>query len=261
LDSSNVLVQASSGLQKLMGGQKSSGVLKDSTVAQVSAAIYYQSTVISKLTTNKQFQNKFTKTIFNQIALDFGLYIDAKARTNPQSLHHVYEWGKAGDMNARLFKLNKVSQFGLSMGLTYEFKDSKTSVPSSFGKKRYVFKKKASIMEAGMPLIIRPRAAERLVFEIDGIVIRMPKGASVTVNKPGGGKATSRFKIAYSQFFTSNLVNLSIKKSGFQKMFNSDLAKASKLPSDIKRVKYSFSPNTLNMQAESAISAAFGGAA
>jgi hypothetical protein len=88
----------------------------------------------------------------------------------------------------------------------------------------------------------------------------MPKGASVTVTRPGGGKATGRFKIAYAQFFTGNLVNLSIKRSGFQQIFNSSLTKSLRLPSDVRKVKYSFNANTLNMHAESAIASAFGGA-
>jgi hypothetical protein len=33
-----------------------------------------------------------------------------------------------------------------------------------------------------------------------------------------------------------------------------------KLPAGIKKVRYSFNPNTLNMQAEAAIASAFGGA-
>lgn len=36
--------------------------------------------------------------------------------------------------------------------------------------------KKARVMEAGNPVLIRPRSAERLVFEIDERVIRMPRG-------------------------------------------------------------------------------------
>ncbi len=68
-----------------------SGPLKDSTVAQISAFVYYEAAVISKLTTNKQFQNAFTKVMFDQINLDFGNYIDALARSRPKSLHHVYE--------------------------------------------------------------------------------------------------------------------------------------------------------------------------
>jgi hypothetical protein len=33
-----------------------------------------------------------------------------------------------------------------------------------------------------------------------------------------------------------------------------------RLPADVKKVKYSFSPNTLKLQAESSIALAFGGA-
>ena len=61
-----------------------------------------------KLTTNKQFQSAFSKIIFDQIDTDFGNYIDALARSKPKSLHHVYEWKKVGNKNARLFKLNKI---------------------------------------------------------------------------------------------------------------------------------------------------------
>jgi len=41
-----MLLQASSGLERLMAGNQS-GVLKDSTVAQVSAYLYYNANVIS----------------------------------------------------------------------------------------------------------------------------------------------------------------------------------------------------------------------
>ena len=60
--------------------------LKDSNVAQISAAIYYQAKVVSKLTTNKTFQSKFQKVIFDQIQKDFGEYVDSLARTKPKSL-------------------------------------------------------------------------------------------------------------------------------------------------------------------------------
>jgi hypothetical protein len=258
LDSSTLLVQAASGLHKYMSGT-SGIVLKDSTVAQVSAAVYYQSKVISKLTTNKEFQQKFRSVIFSQIEKDFGDYIDAQARINPSTLHHVYEWKKTGNKTARLFTLDLKESMGLSFRIGYSFKDSKAMVPTNYGKSRHVFREKARVMEAGQTVVIRPRSAERLVFEIDERVIRMPKGVAVTVKKPGGGKATNRFQIAYARFFTGNLVNLSIKKSGFQRIFNSSLTKAMKLPVEIKKVRYSFSPNSIDVQANSAVVSAFGG--
>jgi hypothetical protein len=88
----------------------------------------------------------------------------------------------------------------------------------------------------------------------------MPEGASVTVRRPGGSSVKNSFMMTYSRFFKSNLVNLSIKKSGFQQLFNRSMSQALKLPAEIKRVKYSFSPNTISVQADAALSAAFGGA-
>lgn len=254
-----VMMQASSGLAKLMSGGTQSGAIKDSTVAQVSAALYYQTNVLSSLTTSPAFQNKFRQVIFAQIEKDFGEYLDSKARTNPSQYHHVYEWKGVGDPSARLFKLKSKNQDGLSFQIGYEFKLSKTAVPSNHSQTRHVFRNKASVMEEGRPLTIRPKNAERLVFEIRGSMVFMPKGKSVTISRAGGGKTTSRFKIAYSQFFKGNLVSSSIKKSGFQKIFNYKIAKAMGLPKNIKTVKYSFSPNTVGIQARASVEAAFGG--
>ena len=258
MSSSTLLVQAASGLEKLMVGNMT-GHIKDSTVAQISAAVYYQSHVMAKLMENKQFQRQFNSVIFNQISNDFGKYIDAKARTNPKSLHHVYEWNKVGVEESRLFKLKKMPSDGLNIRITHEFKLSKTKVPSKARSTKYIFAKKASVMEAGMPVIISPRTAERLVFEINGYVVFMPKGASVTVTRPGGARATNQFKLAYSQFFTGNLVNVSIKNSGFQKLFNSSISKSMKIPANIKKVQYKFSANTIRTQAETSLDMAFGG--
>ena len=86
-----MLVQAASRLERLMSGGGKNTNLKDSTVAQVSAFMYYNAHVISKLTVNKNFQSKFSSVIFDQINKDFGEYIDALARSKPKSLHHVYE--------------------------------------------------------------------------------------------------------------------------------------------------------------------------
>ena len=148
---------------------------------------------------------------------------------------------------------------GLSIRFTHEFKLSKTKVPTSQKTKKYVFANKASVVEAGIPVRISPRTAQRLVFEIDGYLVFMPKGASVTVKRPGGAKATNQFKLAYSQFFTGNLVNMSIKKSGFQQIFNTAIGKSMGVPANIKKVQYSFSPNTVRTQAELALDLAFGG--
>ncbi len=258
---STALIQVASGLEKLMVGNPMSGPIRDSNVAQISAFLYYQANVMGKLEENQEFKNLFKTTIFNQIDKDFGLYIDAMARTKPKSLHHVYEWNKTGVSAARLFNLTPVPGAGISFGINYNFKISKSTVPNRNKKQKtkYKFANKASVMEAGMPITIRPRSAERLVFELDGITVFMPKGSSVTVKSPGGKASTNRFSLAYNIFFSGNLVNLSIKNSGFQQIFGSKISQALSLPANIKKVRYSFSPNTVRRQADFELTKAFGG--
>ncbi len=259
--SETVALQAASGLVKLMAGQPVNGAIKDSTVAQISATIFYKTNVMAKLVSNKQFQYMFNNTIYNQIEKDFSEYIDAKARTSPKSLHHVYEWDRTGDPAARLFKLNKISDLGLGFTLNYNLLNSKSFVPSQNSNHRHVFVKKAEIMEEGRTVVISPRSAERLVFEVNGYMVFMPKGKSVTVTKPGGAATKNSFLFLYKHFFTGQLVNMSIKKSGFQKLFNSKISKALSVPAEIRTVKYKFSPNTIANQADVALVAAFSGVA
>jgi hypothetical protein len=126
--------------------------------------------------------------------------------------------------------------------------------------KKYKFANKAFIMENGIPVRISPKAAERLVFETNGYTVFMPKGVSITVSKPGGGAATHQFRLAYSRFFTGNLAGESIRRSGFQRIFNQGMAKALSVPAGIKKVQFSFSPNTVRNQADAGLQKAFGGA-
>ena len=260
MDNSVALLQAASGLERLMAGS-APGVIKDSTVAQISAFLYYEAAVLSKLTSNAEFKALFKTTIFNQIEKDFGQYVDAQARTKPKSLHHVYEWNKTGSPTARLFDLYLIDTAGLSFRIGRDFKLSKSAVPSQNPKtkRRYVFANKASVMEEGMPVVIRPRSAERLVFELDGSTVFMPKGASVTVKRPGGKAATNQFALTYGRFFGGQLVNASIKSSGFQRIFNTRLAKALNVPVNIRKVQYSFSAGKIRLQADAAIRSSFGG--
>ena len=260
MESNVALLQAASGLEKTMTGTSGNRIIKDSSVAQISAALYYQANVLANLVDNQAFKEKFKSIISNQIMKDFGLYIDAKARSNPKSLHHVYEWKKVGNASARLFSLYTIDTPGISFKLSYEFKPSKSFVPSSKSKRKHVFINKASVMEAGNPLVIRPRYAQRLVFEMNGITIFMPKGQPVTVKTPGGKASRNQFTLAYARFFNGGLVSESIKKSGFQKIFNTVSAKALRIPASIRKVKYSFSPNVVRNEADAAVATMWGGA-
>jgi hypothetical protein len=254
-----MLLNAAAGLERMMYNKTPDAFLQDSNVAQISAILYYQANVLAKLENSKRFKNTFKKIIYTQIDKDFGLYIDAQARSKPKSLHHVYEWKKVGNKNGRLFKLKSMDGEGISFKIDYEFQPSKSFVPTEKGRRRHVFTAKASIMEAGMPLKIAPRHSKRLVFESNGNVVFMPIGASVTVQRPGGPGVKNQFKSQYTRWFSGNLVNESIRKSGFAQIFNSEITKALKIPAPIKKVKYAFSPNTIKNMADAALESAFGG--
>ncbi len=250
-------IKAASGLVSLMANKPASGAIKDSTVAQISAALFYKTNVMARLASNPQFQSAFRNVIFDQLEVDFGDYVDAKARTSPKSFHHVYEWGKIGNDESRLFKLKKLPVDGLSLKVNYELTDSKSFVPSENSNNRHVFVKKAEVMEEGKTVVIAPRFSERLVFDVSGYTVFMPKGQSVTVKKPGGAATKNSFFSAYKYFFTGQLVSMSIKKSGFQRLFNSSLSRALGVPAQVRTVKYSFSANQLATEASAATSSAF----
>jgi hypothetical protein len=254
-----MLLQVASGLERLMYNKNPDPTIKDSNVAQISAILYYQANVLAKLEGSKKFKNTFRKIVFTQIEKDFGLHIDAQARSKPKSLHHVYEWKKVGNKNARLFKLKSIAGDGVSFKINYEFIPSKSFVPTQKGKRKHVFVAKASTMEAGMPLKIAPRHSKRLVFESNGNTVFMPIGASVTVQRPGGPGVKNQFISQYSRWFSSDLVNQSIKRSGFAQIFNSEITRALKIPAPIKKIQYSFSANNIRSMADAALAASFGG--
>lgn len=111
------------------------------------------------------------------------LYIDAMARSNPSSLHHVYEWAKTGSRDARLFDITyRINNSGISIDSS--FKQSKSIQNGSYEP----FYNKAKIMEDGVPVIIKPKGDNPLVFEVDGVTVFTKK---TIVNQFPGGKAVA----------------------------------------------------------------------
>lgn len=115
-------------------------------------------------------------------------YVDSNARTNPSTLHHVYEWYKVGSPDARLFDIDyTVSNLGLSIKST--FRQSMSIQEGS----NTPFYNKAKIMESGTPVIIKPKRARVLNFEVDGEEVFTT--SPVTVNNPGGNTANGFEKV------------------------------------------------------------------
>lgn len=133
-------------------------------------------------------------------------YIDSNARVNPELLHHVYEWYQTGVANARLFDINyAISGFGLSFNST--FRQSNVVKAGS----NVPFYNKAEIMEYGVPMTIKPKAARVLAFTAeDGTEVFTPN--EVKVQNPGGnvqGEYQRVFNTFFNQYFTQSFLRAS----------------------------------------------------
>jgi hypothetical protein len=134
-------------------------------------------------------------------------YIDSNARVNPQALHHVYEWTRTGSPQARLFDIDyTVSNLGLSLKST--FRQSMTVKQGS----KQPFYDKARIMENGIPVIIKPRNAEVLVFEENGETVFTKN--PVSIDNPGGQLVQGSFERTFDSFFRSYFSQSFLRASG-----------------------------------------------
>jgi hypothetical protein len=134
-------------------------------------------------------------------------YVDSSARSNPQALHHIYEWYKTGSPSARLYDFDyTISNLGLSF--KSNFKQSTTlsngsSVP---------FYNKAKIMEEGVPVKISPKKAKVLAFNVDGQTVFTSQ--QVTVDNPGGNEVAGSFEKTVDEFFGFYFKQSFLKSSG-----------------------------------------------
>jgi hypothetical protein len=139
-------------------------------------------------------------------------FIDASARQNPESLHHVYEWYQTGSPSARLFDINyTVSNLGLSLMSTFR---QSTSVQNG---SKEPFYNKARVMEAGIAVRIAPKNTERLVFDVDGTLVATPN--PVTVTSPGGASVQGSFGNVFDLFVNRYFTQAIMKTSGLNKKF------------------------------------------
>ena len=255
INSAVALNSASQGLERLMVGSKQKGVIDDGgTIQKISAGLYYQANVMNAMVTEDCISQGYVNKIFNKIKFDLNEFVDMQARSRPKSFHHVYEWGKVGQSDARLFNINKTKQEGFDFIFGYDFKLSKTSVPEK-GKtpKNYVFKNKAMVMEYGQQVIIRPKNPKtRLAFDIGGKMITLAAGKSVKINNPGGKDVKMSFANSYIRFMNGPVQN-SIAMSGAKESFQVVVKNSMHLPGMIKAKSYSYNPASVKNAAKAAV--------
>jgi len=140
-------------------------------------------------------------------------FIDANAKMSPELLHHIYEWEKVGSPSARLFDIDyTISSAGITF--TSSLKQSSSIKQGS----NVPFYNKATIMEQGVGVTIRPKRASVLRFEIDGQEVYTSQ--EVRVDNPGG-QTQGQFDKVISNFFGVYFRQSFLNSSGLLQYFNS----------------------------------------
>lgn len=134
-------------------------------------------------------------------------YIDSQARTDPKSLHHVYEWYKTGSPSARLFEIqSNVNRNGVSINATF----TQSSTLASDSNEPFV--DKARVMESGKTIHIKPKNATALSFNLNGEQVFTKK--EITIYNPGGDQVEGSFKDVIDEFFKSYFTQAFMRSSG-----------------------------------------------
>jgi len=144
-------------------------------------------------------------------------FIDSYARVNPAMLHHVYEWYRTGSPDARLFDIS-YRPYGNRIFFENKFSQSQTIKSGS----NVPFENKASVMENGKPLTIKPRNSKNLVFDVDGQTVFTPN--AVTVTSPGGTGVVNGFEKAFDLFFNKYFSQSFLISSGIMDYLSKPIA-------------------------------------
>lgn len=140
------------------------------------------------------------------VVYTLGRYIDVEAKANSSALHHVYEWYQTGSPQARLFDLDyTVSNVGLSINST--FKQSRSLAVDG----TVPFYNKATIMENGVPVTIKPKKTALRFYEGgQAVFTRRP----VTVRNPGGENVQGSFERTFDEFMRNYFTQGFLRASG-----------------------------------------------
>jgi hypothetical protein len=140
-------------------------------------------------------------------------FIDSNARVSPETLHHVYEWYETGSPQARLFDLEYVVNNNSLISFSYTFSQS-----NSFSKGSTTpFYNKATIMENGSPITIKPKRGGVLSFNDNGEQVFTKK--PIFVENPGGPATEGGFENILKDFFNNYFSQSFLISSGLGEHF------------------------------------------
>jgi hypothetical protein len=174
--------------------RKKGGVDTDGFPEKVIALTRYDINLLTALHIKPQNKMVIERGAADIVATYFEEYMDARARSNPEKFHHIYEFGQIGDRDKRLFKKNLSST---TVGTTISFSFRPAKRPNREG---YLFANKASIMESGETVIVRPKSSKYLMYKIDETGAFVKTNKPSVIRNPGGKYVKGSFKNEFENF-------------------------------------------------------------
>lgn len=149
----------------------------------------------------------FNKKLSDIAAEALKKYIDTKARMSPESLHHVYEWGRVGEPSARLFEID-CQPTATVINIVGKFIPSNSVSETS----DEPFVDKANVMENAIAVEIEPKSSNVLAFEDEGESIFTVN--SIYIANPGGDAVAGSFGRVVEDFFDFYFSTTFLQQSG-----------------------------------------------
>jgi hypothetical protein len=160
------------------------------------------------LRTNAHINDLITAT-HKILTSKFIMHMSDVAFNSPEEFKHMYEWGRVGDPNARLWK-HILRGAGAARVATFDFKASKKTVPLTPEKQavgvrnNHIFVWKAPILELGLPVRISPKIANTLVMDYPkrtGQLVYTKR--TIYIPRQGAEQAWGAFTNEFMRWFAS----------------------------------------------------------
>jgi hypothetical protein len=211
----------------------------DKMPEKVTALATFHGQLLNKMNNDPNVNSRISNAAAGIVSKYFEFYVDAIARIDKYRYHHIYEFGMTGNKDGRLFKSTVRNG-----KITYSLIDA--TVPNKNGEP---FSKKAFIMEAGEPIVITPKSASFLVYDLNGETIVSRKSV---ITQPGGPYVAGAFKNIADEFFKSNMPNKALREFGFF----STIAK--EINAETNSVSAKINRGAINQSAQLAAQSAYG---
>ena len=155
--------------------------------------------------------NELVTVADKMLAAAFIVHMSSTAFNDQKRFAHMYEWGRVGDPNARLWK-HRLRGTGAARVATFDFKASQKAVPVSPEKRavgvqsNHIFVWKAPVLELGRPVKIYPKIATTMVIDTkSGGIVYSKK--TINIPRQGDPQVWNAFTNEYMAWYISPVPN------------------------------------------------------